>query len=146
MLIAGGVFAVSLTTPLWKKVESFHIPSMKKEFFSKACGHLREYYELQEPYIITKCFDATDKKFQNRDVCIFVVGDELRITADLVHGFLNGERDLGCYAFKKEEIALSKQMNGNHLIAELKENNTVFLLGYRAKRFIDKNLFSKTVR
>ena len=144
LLIVGGVITVGLTMPLWKKVESFHIPSMKKEIFSKACGHLREYYELQEPYIITKCFIATDKKFENHDVCIFVFGDELRITTDLVRGFLHGERDLGCYAFKKEEITLSKQNVGNHLIAELKANNTVFLLGYRAKGFIDKSFLQNS--
>ena len=146
LLIASSILTAMLTTPLWKKVESFHIPSMKKEIFSKACEHLRDYYQLQEPYIITKCFDATDKKFQNHDVCIFVVGDELRITTDLIRGFLHGERDLGCYAFKKEEITLLKQNNGNHLVAELRTDNTVFLLGYRAKGFIDNFFISKTVR
>ena len=144
ILIASGVLTVALTMPLWKKVESFHIPSIKKEIFSKACKHLRDYYQLQEPYLITKCFDSTDKKFENHDVCIFVVGDELRITTDLVRGFLHGERDLGCYAFKKEEITLSKQNVGNHLIAELKANNIVFLLGYRAKGFIDKSFLQNS--
>ena len=136
LLIASGVLTVALTMPLWKKVESFHIPSIKKEIFSKACKHLRDYYQLQEPYIITKCFEATDKNFRNHDVCIFIVGDELRITTDLIQGFLHGERDLGCYAFKKEEITLSKHNDGNHLMAELKANKIVFLLGYRAKGFI----------
>lgn len=144
LLIASGVLTVALTMPLWKKVESFHIPSIKKDIFSKACKHLRDYYQLQEPYLITKCFDSTDKKFENHDVCIFVVGDELRITTDLVRGFLHGERDLGCYAFKKEEISLSKQNVGNHLIAELKANNIVFLLGYRAKGFIDKSFLQNS--
>ena len=144
LLIASGVLTVALTMPLWKKVESFHIPSIKKEIFSKACKHLRDYYQLQEPYLITKCFDSTDKKFENHDVCIFVVGDELRITTNLVRGFLHGERDLGCYAFKKEEITLSKQNVGNHLIAELKANNIVFLLGYRAKGFIDKSFLQNS--
>ncbi|MGN0814820.1 MAG: hypothetical protein ACI4MH_06290 [Candidatus Coproplasma sp.] len=143
MFIAGGVLTVVLTTPLWKKAESFHIPSMKKEIFSKACKHLRDYYRLQEPYIITKCFDATDKKFQNHDVCIFVVGDELRITTDLINGFLHGERDLGCYAFKREDITLLKQKDGNRLVVELRTDSAVFLLGYRAKGFIDKFFISK---
>ena len=136
LLIIGAVLTFVLTMPLWKKVGSFNIPSMKKEIFSKACKHLRDYYQLQDPYIITKCFNSTDKKFVNHDVCIFVVGDELRITTDLVQGFLHGERDLGCYAFKKEEITLSKYNDGNHLIAELKADKIVFLLGYRAKGFI----------
>ncbi|MBE6762609.1 MAG: hypothetical protein E7551_10060, partial [Ruminococcaceae bacterium] len=56
LLIASGVLTVALTMPLWKKVESFHIPSIKKDIFSKACKHLRDYYQLQEPYLITKCF------------------------------------------------------------------------------------------
>lgn len=143
IMIAASILTFGLTRPLWKKVESFHIPSMKKVIFSKACQHLREYYKLQDPYIVTKCFDATDEKFKNHDVCIFVVGDELRITADLFRGFLHGERDLGCYAFEMNEITLSKQQNGDHLIAELKADNTVFLLGYRAKSFIEKNFTAK---
>ena len=146
LLIVSGSLTAILTTPLWKKVETFDIPLMKKEIFSKACKHLRDYYQLQEPYIITKCFEATDKNFKNHDVCIFIVGDELRITTDLIQGFLHGERDLGCYAFKTEEITLLKRNNGKHLVAELRADNTVFLLGYRAKGFIDKFLNSKNVR
>ena len=145
LIVSGGLTAI-LTTPLWKKVETFDIPLMKKEVFSKACKHLRDYYQLQEPYIITKCFEATDKNFQNHDVCIFIVGDELRITTDLIQGFLHGERDLGCYAFKTEEFTLLKRNNGKHLVAELRADNTVFLLGYRAKGFIDNFLNSKNVR
>ena len=146
MLIVGCVLGFVLVKPLLEKIESSHIPSMKKEIFSKACAHLRNHYKLQEPYIVTKCFDATDKKFQNHDVCLFVVGDELRLTADLAHGFLHGERDLGCYAFKLNEISLEKQQSGNHLVAELKADNTVFLLGYRAKGFIDKEFVAKSVK
>jgi hypothetical protein len=98
---------------------------------------------LEEPYIITKCFDSTDKKFKNHDVCIFIVDDELRITTDLVRGFLHGERDLGCYAFSRDELIISKKQNGKYLMAELKSTNTEFLLGYRAKGFIEKNFLSK---
>lgn len=142
ILIAGGVFTAVLTMPLWNKADSFHLPVMRKEILAKACRHLRTYYGLTEPYIVTKCFDASDHKFKNHDVCIFVVGDELRITADLVHGFLHGDRDVGCYAFKKHEIMLSKQQHGQHLWALLKADNTFFMLGYRAKAFIVKNFIS----
>ena len=44
---------------------------------------------------------------------------------------------------KKEEITLSKHNDGNHLIAELKANKIVFLLGYRAKGFINKFFLQK---
>lgn len=143
LVIASGVLAAGLASPLWKKAESYHIPSIKKGILSKACRHLRDYYGLQEPYIVTKCFSATDRNFQGHDVCIFVADDELRLTADLVRGFLDGSKDLGCYAFNREEITLTKQQYGNHPIAELKADNAVFLLGYRAKSFIDKNFLIK---
>ena len=143
ILIAGGILTACLTKPLWKKADSFHLPSMKKEIISKACCHLRIYYGLTEPYIITKCFHASDPKFSNHDVCIFVQGDELRITADLVHGFLHGERDLGCYAFQKQEIMLTKHEINGHLVMELKAGSTTFLLGYAAKSFIEKNFISE---
>ncbi len=143
VVIISGFLTINLTKPLWKKAHAYYLPAMKKEIFSKACGHLRAYYDLQEPYIITKCFDASDKAFKNHDVCIFVVGNELRITTDLMRGFLYGERDLGCYAFRKDEILLSKQQDGNRLISKLKAGNTVFLLGYRAKGFIEKNFTVK---
>ena len=143
MIIISAVLTFLLTLQLWKKVDSFHWPTMKKEIFSKACSHLRDYYELREPYIVTKCFDSTDKKFKNHDVCIFVVKDELRITTDLLRGFLYGERDLGCYAFEMNEIVISKREVENHLITELKAGDTYFRLGYRAKGFIERNLITK---
>lgn len=143
LLIVSGFLTYGITYPLWKKVESFSIPLMKKEIFSKACAHLRDYYGLQEPYIITKCYDSTDGNFKNHDVCIFVVNDELRITTDLIRGFLHGHRDLGCYVFKRDEIVISKKRENNLLIVELKAEDTIFLLGYRAKRFVENSFLAK---
>lgn len=143
LLIVSFLLACGITLPLWKQVEKINLPAVKKDIFPKVCAHLREYYQLQEPYIITKCFNSTDENFTNHDVCIFVVGDELRITTDLVHGFLHGYRDLGCYVFNKENICVSKKQEGKYLIAELKTESITFLLGYRAKGFIDKYLSDK---
>ena len=142
-LIASIALAAMILSPLWKKIESFNVPSMRKEIFSKACAHLREYYGIEEPYLITKCFDSTEKKFKNHDVCIFVAYDELRITTDLNRGFLHGDRDLGCYAFCRDEIVLTKQEHDGHSALDLRSGDTVFLLGYRAKGFIEKNFILK---
>ena len=141
--ILGGVLAILLTTPVLKKLESCQIPAMKKDIFSKACSHLREYYGIQKSYLLTKCFDSTDRKFRDHDVCIFIVDSELRITTDLVNGFLYGERDLGCYAFNAEEITLKKQIYNNRLAVELRSGDTVFLLGYRAMGYIRQNLLNR---
>lgn len=143
VVIVSSILAAGLALPLWEKAESYRIPSMKKEILSKACRHLRNYYGLQEPYIVTKCFSATDQNFQWHDVCIFISGDELRLTADLVRGFLDGSRDLGCYAFKRDEITLTRQQDGNHQVAELRADNAVFVLGDRARSFISKSFLIK---
>ena len=140
LFIASAFLACGIALPFLKRADRYNVPAMKKEILSKACAHLREYYQLQEPYIVTKCYKSTDERFTNHDVCIFVVGDELRITTDLVHGFLHGERDLGCYAFKKNDICVSQKSEENLLVAELEAKDTIFRLGYRAKSFIEKFL------
>ncbi len=131
------VIGVLTAAPIWnwagKKINS------RERLLLKACEHLREYYGLQEPCIVTKCYGASDKKFKNHDVCIFVVGDELRITTNLQNGFVHREKDLGCHAFLRDEISLTKIEGEKFLMAELKAGETVFLLGYRAKGFIEKN-------
>lgn len=145
LLIACGFLTYGICLPFINKIESYNIPAMKRIVFSKACGYLRDYYGLQETYIVTKCFNSSNKDFKNHDVCIFVVNDELRITVDLIKGFLYPNRDLGCYSFKKNEIRLTKLQSGKHLMLELKASNkksdeVVFLLGYKARRFIESNL------
>lgn len=136
-IVIGGIAAL----PFWAtETPKTHI--MKRKLLSEACAHLREYYELQEPCLVTKCYESSDKKFTNHDVCIFIVGDELRITTNLKHGFFHGENDLGCYAFKTEEISLSKRRGEQYLMAELKADNIEFLLGYRAKKFIERNFLA----
>lgn len=139
LLFLSLVFSAILSMPVWIKSDSLDVPKMKKEIFSKASAHLRDYYGFNEPYIITKCFDSTDKKFIDCDVCIFVCNNELRITKDIVHGFLYGEKDLGCYAFKADEITLSKQIDEACLRCELSTKDLTFLLGYRAKKYIEEN-------
>lgn len=140
--ILGGILAILLTTPVQKKLSSYQIPAMKKDIFSRACAHLREFYGIREPYILTKCYDSSDRKFRDHDVCIFMADGELRITTDLINGFLYGERDLGCYAFKTEEIVLTKQNYNGRLAVELKSGDTVFLLGNRAMGYIKRNLLN----
>jgi len=142
MLMLSAIIALILTIPILEKAIKYRLPEIKKEILSKATAHLRDYYDLNEPYIITKCFDASDKKWINHDVCIFVACGELRVTTNLIHGFIHGERDLGCCAFRRSEIALSKCRDDNRLKLELRAENSFFVLGYRAKGFIEKNFIN----
>lgn len=135
-LAIGGLTAATIFNWAGKKINS------RERILLKVCEHLREFYGLQEPCIVTKCYDASDKKFKNHDVCIFVAGDELRITTNLKHGFIHEERDLGCHAFLCDEVTIAKIEGEKFLIAELRAGETTFLLGYRAKGFIEKNFLA----
>ena len=131
------IIGVLVSMPIFSDNETRRIADRK--ILSQACEHLREFYGLQEPCIVTKCYTSSDKKFKDHDVCIFVVGDELRITTNLKNGFFYEERDLGCHAFRREEITLTKIEGEKFLMAELRAGETTFLLGCRAKGFIEKN-------
>ena len=115
---------------------------IKQAILAKACEHLREYYGLQEPCLVTKCYDSSDKRFVDHDVCLFVVDDELRITANLKYGFVRADKDLGCYAFKVEELSLSPIKTDRYLATDLKADGVEFQLCYRAGRFIERNFES----
>lgn len=140
------LIAAILSSPLFEKSSKFYKQldsSWRRGVLSQACEHLREFYGLQEPCIVTKCYDASDKKFKNHDVCIFVADDELRITTNLKNGFFREEKDLGCHAFRRNEITLTTIEGEKFTLAvELKAGDTVFLIGYRAKGFIEKNFLT----
>ena len=139
------LIAAILSSPLFEKSSKFYKQldsSWRQGVLSQACEHLRKFYGLQEPCIVTKCYESSDETFKNHDVCIFVVGGELRITTNLKNGFVHREKDLGCYAFLCDEVTIAKIEGEKFLMAELKAGETTFLLGYRAKGFIEKNFLA----
>ena len=142
VLIVSILIGTLVSSPIFKKAQE-KLVFQKRICFDKALISLREYYGWQEPCIVTKCYDSSDKKFKKRDVCIFCVDDELRITADLKHGFSIRENDLGCYAFKVDEFSLEQIQGENFLITKFKSEDLVFHLGRRAKGFIEKRFISK---
>lgn len=127
--------ATFAAAPLW-----FKYPDCSEQaralLRSKGCEQLREYYGFHKPFLVTKCFDSSDRRFRRHDVCLFFVDGELRLTVNLHYGFFDSERDLGCYAFRREELQLQSVPHAGHPAAELKCGDTVFLLGIRAEKFI----------
>lgn len=140
--LAAGVVASS---PIFIIADK-NIRDFTREELIKACEHLRGYYGLCDPCIVTKCYTSSEKRFNNHDVCIFVVGDELRITANLKDGFFHSEKDLGCYCFTADEITVSKVEGEKFLIARISAQDIYFELGYRAKGFVERNFTEKEER
>ena len=140
-LIVSVLIGACVSSPIYKKAQE-KLVIQKRNSFDKSIIFLREYYGWTEPCIVTKCYDSSDKKFKNRDVCLYVFNNELRITADLKHGFSTKENDPGCYSFKIDEFSLEQIQDEKFLITKLKSEDLVFHLGRRAKGFIEKRFIS----
>lgn len=122
----------------------YNLPIMRREFMAKACKPLREYYGLKDEYLITKCFDATNSNFNNHDICIFKLNDEIRITTDIINGFINGNCDLGCYALKMDELTIYKDDFNGKRVTVLEFDSVKFIIGIKAYSYILKLISLKT--
>jgi len=138
-LVLGALIAVFLWGPRDQEVRK-EDKRLREETLRRACQHLRQFYGFQEPSVVTKCYDSSDKRFKDHDICLFMADGELRLTTNLQHGFLDMRRDLGCYAFLPEEIQLSDSRAGERQAVELRAGEVTFLLGQRAKAFVEQNL------
>ena len=133
------ILSVLVALPLWN-MGAKHQKEQKDILRFKATEHLRTAYKLTEPCLVTKCYECLDDaKFNLHDVCVFFVGDELRITTNLLHGFFNPANDLGCYMFSKDEVTVTMIPYKETVAAKLACPEITFILGQRAYKFIKKN-------
>lgn len=136
-VIIAAIVAAVAASPLWGKRQNTEKVLLRKAL-SDACGELRTFYQFQEPFLVTKCYRSSDRRFDRHDVCIFVVDNELRITANLHYGFFDPKRDLGCYGLTRQEIRLIEAQHKGRSAVELHADGVTFGLGYKARTFIEK--------
>ncbi len=82
------------------------ILALKKSAKTEPCDrkkHLWDYYGLNN-YIVTKCYDSSEKSIVMRDLCVFKYENEFRITANLPNDLARSESDFGCYAISFDEL------------------------------------------
>ncbi len=142
-LVASGIVVVFSIGTLLDKVD-YNLPRMRREFMANACKIIREYYGLKDEYLITKCFDSSNPIFKNHDICIFRFTDEIRITTDIVNGFINDHCDLGCYAIKMDELKIYKDDFNNKRVTVLEFANEKFIIGIKAYSYILNLISLKT--
>lgn len=143
-LFISAVVGAIAASPLW----GIHRKSWKQrrqQLLHDASSQLREFYGFREPFLVTKCYQSSDRQFDRHDVCIFIVDGELRITANLHYGFFDPKRDLGCYGLTRQELSLRDAQYKDRSAVELRAGELSFLLGCRAKAFIDSYICAPTV-
>jgi hypothetical protein len=136
-IIISAIMGAIAAIPLWGKRKTTE-KAMLRQALSESCAALRQYYQFQEPFFVTKCYCSSDKRFDRHDVCIYVVEDELRITANLHYGFFDPKRDLGCYCISLEEIRLHETRAKDRPAIELTADGVSFTLGIKAKSFVEE--------
>ena len=147
-LIALIISAISTLIPfgiLLDKVR-YNLPEMRKEFIKKASEPIRKYYGLSDEYLITKCFESTNTLFNDHDICIFRYGNEIRMTTDIVKGFINGNCDLGCYSIKFNELKIYKDDYNNKRATILEFDKEKFVIGIKAYSYIAKLMKTKVYK
>ena len=147
-LIALIISAISTLIPfgiLLDKVR-YNLPEMRKEFIKKASEPIRKYYGLSDDYLITKCFESTNTLFNDHDICIFRYGNEIRITTDIVKGFINGNCDLGCYSIKFNELKTYKDDYNDKRVTVLEFDKEKFVIGIKAYSYISKLMKTKVYK
>ena len=130
---------------LISKVE-YNLPQMRKEFIAKSCEPIRTYYGLADDYLITKCFESTNSLFNNHDICIFRCENEIRITTDIVKGFINEHCDLGCYSVKFNELKIYKDDFNEKRSTILEFGNVKFIIGIKSYSYIKKLMETKVYK
>lgn len=135
--VASGFCVVIPIGLLLDKVD-YNPPRMKREFLAKACKSIREYYGISHEYLITKCFDSSNSIFNLHDICIFRFDDEIRITTDIINGFINEHCDLGCYSIKFDELKIYKDDFNSKRVTVLEFANEKFFIGIKAYSYILK--------
>ena len=147
-LIALIISAISTLIPfgiLLDKVR-YNLPEMRKEFIKKASEPIRKYYGLSDEYLITKCFESTNTLFNDHDICIFRYGNEIRITTDIVKGFINGDCELGCYSIKFNELKIYKDDYNDKRVTILEFDKEKFVIGIKAYSYISKLMKTKVYK
>ena len=147
-LIALIISAISTLIPfgiLLDKVR-YNLPEMRKEFIKKASEPIRKYYGISDEYLITKCFESTNTLFNDHDICIFRYGNEIRMTTDIVKGFINGNCDLGCYSIKFNELKTYKDDYNDKRVTVLEFDKEKFVIGIKAYSYISKLMKTKVYK
>ena len=137
-LILSAILGALAAAPLWGRNQAFE-KDLRQVPLRQATRELRQFYGFQEPFLVTKCYRASDRRFDRHDVCLFLVDGKLRLTVNLHYGFFDLRRDLGCYEFDFGEITLLPSRHKDREAVELRFGEITFLLGRQAKPFIEKH-------
>lgn len=114
----------------------FHIekiPAISKEMFKKVNQNKLKFYKLNDHFIITKCYDSSNGQLKNHDVIIFFNNQKLRIINDLFSSIY----DFGCYEFDLIELSIYNIKDDCKIKTMIQSKNDYFILGYKAKTFIN---------
>ena len=137
-LILSVILGALAAAPLWGRNQAIE-KDLRQVLLRQATQELRQFYGFQEPFLVTKCYRASDRRFDRHDVCLFLVDGKLRLTVNLHYGFFDLRRDLGCYEFDFSEIELLPGRYKEREAVELRFGEITFLLGQQAKTFVEQN-------
>ncbi len=117
------------------------IGELTNDLIIKITQPLREYYHVPDDnFIVTKCYNSSDKFMINKDVILFFVDGKLRIT----NNFNRSIKDFGCYELDEKDTSV-KNIVDIKVKTFIKCGDISLELGYKAKTYIDKYWKTKNI-
>lgn len=127
---------VLLCILITKILPTVNVPQITEKVIEECTKPLKNYYKLNDNYIVTKCYESSDAQMINKDVILFVCDGKLRI----VNNVSASVKDFGCYEISKEELDYRYGSKENLTTTVIKCEGLSLTLGKKAKPFISKNL------
>ncbi len=127
---------------LFKRIiKPFAIGELTNDLIIRITQPLREYYLVpNDNFIVTKCYNSSDKFMINKDVLLFFADGKLRIT----NNFYRSIKDFGCYELDEKDTSV-KNIVDNKVKTIIKCDDISFELGYKAKTYINKYWKTKKI-
>lgn len=137
-IIAYIISVIVIFYPVSKIVDKYDFsePIINRDNIKNACDVIRKHYQLTNNYIVSKCFFSNNYEFKNKDLCIFRVGKEIRITNNIIVGYLDGKSNLGCYKVKFDELKVYKDNYDEKQVTIIEFENEKFITTSRVYPFI----------
>lgn len=111
------------------------LPEVKNDMIQKVINQRMKFYGLTKNYIVTKCYQSSNEVLNNKDVLICCCNNKIKLTNDFYHSVF----DFGCYEFDLYEVTYLNIKEDGLIKTKLSIKDMTFILGYRAKTFIEKN-------
>ncbi len=128
------LFLIPIIHFIEKRYPFYGLSDISRDMRINSNSDLFQYYQINDNYIVTKCYDCSNLDLVNKDLMLYFHDGKLRITND----FTRSSYDFGCFEFEINEIEVSYDRTTELLKTVITTEDMRLVLGRRAKPYLRK--------